>query len=182
MFSLCNQQDFCCCCCCFFAFVFFFFALLKNDESRRRERDKHLSLLLFPSQTSRGFPASFHVAAARRFKACTKPPATSAKPCEVHEECESHLNILCLRLRSESDIMHILKNRGRGARAPSPPVLFQLPYWCLLSRVLDVAILARRYFAGFYFVISIGNYQKRHQISQFKRSQFNLIFSKCTNF
>ena len=104
----------------FFVFVFFFCALLKNDESRRRERDKHLSLLLFPSQTSRGFPASFHVAAARRFKACTKPPATSAKPCEVHEECESHLNILCLRLRSESDIMHILKNRGRGARSPSP--------------------------------------------------------------
>ena len=120
MFSLCNQQDFCCCCFCFFAFVFFSCALLKNDESRRRERDKHLSLLLFPSQTFRGFPASFHVAAARCFKACTKPPATSAKPCEVHEECESHLNILCLRLRSESDIMHILKNRGRGARAPSP--------------------------------------------------------------
>ena len=114
MFSLRNYPFF------FFVFVFFFCALLKNDESRRRERDKHLSLLLFPSQTSRGFPASFHVAAARRFKACTKPPATSAKPCEVHEECESHLNILCLRLRSESDIMHILKNRGRGARSPSP--------------------------------------------------------------
>ena len=114
MFNLRNQRVFF-----YFVFIFFFCALLKNDESRRRERDKHLSLLLFPSQTSRGFPASFHVAAARRFKACTKPPATSAKPCEVHEECESHLNILCLRLLSESDIIHILKNRGRGARAPS---------------------------------------------------------------
>ena len=176
MFSLRNQRV-------FFVFVFFFCALLKNDESRRRERDKHLSLLLFPSQTSRGFPASFHVAAARRFKACTKPPATSAKPCEVHEECESHLNILCLRLRSESDIMHILKNRGRGARAPSPARSFLVTLLVLtVSRVLDVTILARRYFAGFYFVISIGNYLKRHQISQFKRSQFNLIFSKCTNF
>ena len=56
-----------------------------------------------------------------------------------------------------------------------------LPFWCLMSRFWRESISQ-----GFIFVISVGNYLKGHQISQFKRSHLNLLvpnfptFGNCT--
>ena len=75
---------------------------------------------------------------------------------------------------------------GKGAREEEKKgklkyVQLTLPYWCLMSRFWRESISQ-----GFIFVISVGNYLKGHQISQFKRSHLNLLvpnfptFGNCT--
>ena len=74
-----------------------------------------------------------------------------------------------------------VKEQGKKKKGKLKYVQPTLPYWCLMSRFWRESISQ-----GFIFVISVGNYLKGYQISQFKRSHLNLLvpnfptFGNCT--
>ena len=74
-----------------------------------------------------------------------------------------------------------VKEQEKKKKGKLKYVQLTLPYWCLMSRFWRESISQ-----GFIFVISVGNYLKGNQISQFKRSHLNLLvpnfptFGNCT--